>query len=256
MPHGPNVYTKRQSLSNTRLLPLGDEPPVLVADRATEHESERPQCQGVGQVSGRWIRGPSGDSGGSSVRSVPVAPSASGLALEGRRQEVTVATKCGLAWTERGRLFGRLRAQSVRQEIEEAWTVIAEAIQAGKIRYGGVSNFSVAQIRRAQAIHPVASLQPPYSMLVRDVERELLPFCAANRIGVIAYSPLQVGLLTGKVTREWVAELPANLRFVEGLRALAARHGRSIAELAIAWVLRRPEVVAEVEGLLAARKAP
>jgi aryl-alcohol dehydrogenase-like predicted oxidoreductase len=125
---------------------------------------------------------------------------------------------------------------------------------------------NVAQMERLQAIAPIASLQPPYSMLRRDVEAEILPFCAAHNIGVVAYSPMQTGLLTGKVTREWVDALPdddwrksrasgfqepqlsANLELVEGLRALAARMGRSVGELAIAWVLRRPEVTSAIVG--------
>ena len=116
-----------------------------------------------------------------------------------------------------------------------------------------------------QKIHPIASLQPPYSMLRRDVEKEVLPFCAANGIGVICYSPMQMGLLTGAFTRERAALLPAddvrarnafftepalsrNLALVEELRPLAKKNGRSLAELAVAWVLRRPEVTAAIVG--------
>jgi aryl-alcohol dehydrogenase-like predicted oxidoreductase len=187
--------------------------------------------------------------------------------------------------------YGRLKAASVRREaeaslrrlnvetidlyqihwpnpdedFEEAWGAIADLIREGKVRYGGVSNFSVAQLKRVQAIHPVASLQPPYSMIVRDVEDELLSYCAANDIGVIVYSPMQAGLLTGKFTRERVAslddedwrkrnpqfqepELSANLELVAGLRPIAERNGRVVAQLAIAWVLRRPEVTAAIVG--------
>jgi aryl-alcohol dehydrogenase-like predicted oxidoreductase len=123
----------------------------------------------------------------------------------------------------------------------------------------------VDQLKRVQAIHPVASLQPPYSMLVRDVESELLPFCATRQIGVVAYSPMQKGLLSGKITRERVARLPAddhrrddpqfkdpwlaaNLELVEGLGALAKRSGHTVAHLAIAWVLRRSEVTSAIVG--------
>jgi aryl-alcohol dehydrogenase-like predicted oxidoreductase len=133
------------------------------------------------------------------------------------------------------------------------------------VRYGGVSNFNLGQLKRAQAIHPIASLQPPYSMLVRGVEAELLPYCAANKIGVIPYSPMQKGLLTGKITQEWVDRLPpddhrrndpqfhaprlaANLELVDGLRRLAESQGKTAAQLAIAWVLRRPEVTAAIVG--------
>jgi aryl-alcohol dehydrogenase-like predicted oxidoreductase len=133
------------------------------------------------------------------------------------------------------------------------------------VRYAGVSNFNLAQLRRVQAVHPVASLQPPYSMLARGVEAELLPWCAANGIGVIAYSPMQKGLLTGKVTPDRVAQLPAddhrrsdpefqnprlaaNMELAEGLRRLAEGRGKTAAHLAIAWVLRRPELTAAIVG--------
>ena len=151
-------------------------------------------------------------------------------------------------------------------EIEEGWSEIARLVEAGKIRYAGVSNFSVAQIRRMQAIHPVASLQPPYNLLDRNVERELLPFYAANGIGVVAYSPMASGLLTGKYTRESIASLPADdwrqqsadfqepavgpsLDLVEKLRPLARRHNGSVGQLAAAWVLRRAEVTAAIVGV-------
>jgi len=150
-------------------------------------------------------------------------------------------------------------------DIEEAWGEIAKAVKEGKIRYAGVSNFSTAQMARIQAIHPVVSLQPPYSMLRRGIEQEILPFCAANGIGVVVYSPMQMGLLTGKFTRERVQSLPTddirgknpffaepalggNLALVEKLRPVAARAGKSVGELAIAWVLRRPEVTAAIVG--------
>jgi aryl-alcohol dehydrogenase-like predicted oxidoreductase len=207
-----------------------------------------------------------------------------GQAITGRRDEVIIATKCGRVWDEGSTTpYGRLKAESVRreaeaslrrlnvevidlyqihwpdpdQDIEEAWGVIADLIREGKVRYGGVSNFSVEQLKRVQAIHPVASLQPPYSMLRRGTEENLLPYCAANDIGVIVYSPMQAGLLTGKFTKERAANLPdedwrkrnpyfqepelsANLALVEKLRPIAERNGRTVAQLAIAWVLRRP----------------
>ena len=214
-----------------------------------------------------------------------------GRALSGMRDRPLVATKCERCWDEQGRIVRRLKRESVRAEaedslrrlgidvidlyqihwpqpdedIEEAWETIGELIRAGKIRYGGVSNFNVSQLKRVQAIHPVASLQPPYSMLTRDVEAELLPYCADQQIGVIVYSPMQKGLLTGKVTAEWVASLPpddhrrsdpmfqepqrsANLALVESLRKIAAAAGKTVAQLAIAWVLRRPEVTAAIVG--------
>ena len=216
-----------------------------------------------------------------------------GRAIAGRRDEILIATKCGLVWDEGSTsAYGRLKAKSVRfereaslrrlnvevidlyqihwpttdEDIEEAWATIADLVQEGKIRYAGVSNFSVAQLKRVQPIHPVASLQPPYSMIERGVEEELLPYCAANDIGVIVYSPMQTGLLTGKYTRERIARLPdddwrkhrsdhfqepalsANLELVEALRPIAERQSRTVAQLAIAWVLHRPEVTAAIVG--------
>ena len=216
-----------------------------------------------------------------------------GKAIKDRRDGVIVATKCGLVWNDpaSGRVFNRLTAESVRQEvedslrrlnietidlfqihwpnpdpeIEEAWGAIADMIKEGKIRYGGVSNFNVEQIKRVQAIHPVASLQPPYSMFVRGVEDELLGFCQANDIGVIPYGTMYYGFLTGKFTKQSAADLPegdhrlsspefnepnlsVNLEFVEKLRPIAERNGKSLAHLAIAWVLRRPEISAAIVG--------
>lgn len=216
-----------------------------------------------------------------------------GKAIRGRRDQVIIATKCGLVWDEGSTTpYGRLKAWSVRQEveaslrrlgvdvidlyqihwpnpdedIEEAWATIADLIREGKIRYAGVSNFSVEQMKRIQPIHPIASLQPPYNMLRRDIEAEILPFCAANNIGVIVYSPMASGVLTEKFSREWAASLPeddwrkkysghlrepelsADLMLVEGLKAIAARYGRTVSQLAIAWTLRRPEVTAAIVG--------
>jgi aryl-alcohol dehydrogenase-like predicted oxidoreductase len=216
-----------------------------------------------------------------------------GRAIAGRRDEVIIATKCGLAWDEGSpNIYGRLTAGSIRAEceaslkrlgvevidllqihwphdeehLEEGWRTIADMIKEGKVRYGGVSNFSVEQIKRVQAIHPVASLQPHYSMIERGIEAELLEFCAANDIGIVAYSPMQSGLLTGKYTTELVASLPdndwrkdrspdfqepglsANLELVDGLRPIAERNDKTVAQLAIAWVLHRPEITAAIVG--------
>jgi aryl-alcohol dehydrogenase-like predicted oxidoreductase len=214
-----------------------------------------------------------------------------GRALEGRRERVLVATKCGRVRNPDGSIGSVLRADSVRREleaslrnlrtdridlyqihwpdpdaeVEEGWAEIAKAVHEGTVRWAGVSNFGVEQLKRVQAIHPVTSLQPPYSMLRRDIERDLLPYCAANGIGVIVYSPMQAGLLTGAFTRERAATLPgddwrrnspffrepglsANLAVVDGLRVIAARRGCSVAEVAIAWVLSRSEVTAAIVG--------
>jgi aryl-alcohol dehydrogenase-like predicted oxidoreductase len=151
------------------------------------------------------------------------------------------------------------------EDIEQAWEEMARLVQEGKIRFLGVSNFKVEQIKRLQKIHPVASLQPPYSMLHREVEDELLDYCAQNNIGVVAYSPMQRGLLTGKFSQERLADLPlddhrrrnsdfhepkftATLELVEQLRPIAERNGKTLAQLALSWVLRRPEVTAAIVG--------
>lgn len=214
-----------------------------------------------------------------------------GKAIAGRASRPLIATKCGRCWDEKRQLFPRLKKEGVRAElhaslkrlgvdvidlyqmhwpqpdedIEEAWGAIADFIRDGLVRYAGVSNFNVAQLERLQPIHPVASLQPPYSMLMRAAEKDLVPYCDKHRIGIVAYSPMQKGLLTGKVTREWVAglapadhrrgdvqfqepRLSANLKLVSELGQIAERHSKTMPELAVAWVLRRPEVTAAIVG--------
>jgi aryl-alcohol dehydrogenase-like predicted oxidoreductase len=214
-----------------------------------------------------------------------------GEALKSLKKKPIVATKCSRVWDERGHITGNLKRRSILAEaeaslrrlqvdvidlyqihwpipdedIEEAWSAMGDLIQQGKIRYAGVSNFSVAQLKRLQPIRPVASLQPPYSMLQRDVEAELLPYCAENNIGVVAYSPMQRGLLTSAFSKERLADLAsddsrrddpqflepafsATLELVEGLKKIAEKNGRPVAQLAIAWVLRRPEVTAAIVG--------
>jgi len=213
-----------------------------------------------------------------------------GQALRGLNHRPLVATKCGRCWGNDRQIFSSLKAASVKSEveaslrrlgietidlyqihwpqpeeqIEEGWGACADLVKAGKVRHLGVSNFTVEQMRRLQAIHPIASLQPPYSLLRRDIEVDILPFCGEQKIGVIAYSPMQKGLLTGKITPEWVAKLAAadhrrsdpnfqepklsrNMEVVTGLQKIAAR-GRTVAQLAIAWVLRRPELTAAIVG--------
>jgi aryl-alcohol dehydrogenase-like predicted oxidoreductase len=213
-------------------------------------------------------------------------------AIAGRRDEVIVATKCGRVWEGDSREIGkrltrgsvlaecdaslrRLKVEAIDlyqihwpepdEEVEEGWAAIGELIDAGKVKHAGVCNFSLGQLQRAQAIRPIASLQPPYSMLKREIEPEILPWCAANGVGVVAYSPMQAGLLTGTFTRERAAELGANdwrsrhpffqepqlsknLQLVEGLRPIAARLGISVAQLALAWVLRLPVVTSAIAG--------
>ena len=151
------------------------------------------------------------------------------------------------------------------EDIEEGWSALAELKAEGKVRHIGVSNFNIAQLDRAEAIAPVESLQPPYSLLERGVEDELLAWCAAHDTGVIVYSPMASGLLSGTMTRERIAALPeddwrrgggffrepalsGNLELVERLRELGAPHGASPGAVAVAWALRRPEVTGAIVG--------
>lgn len=217
------------------------------------------------------------------------------LALEGVSPRPYVFTKCGRIWNEKGEIAKSLKAASIRREleasmrrlkvdvidlyqihwpepdedIEEGWTTLAELQSEGKVRFIGVSNFSVEQMRRAQAIAPITSLQPPYSMIHRDIEEAVFPYVQANHIGVIAYSPMKSGMLSGAMTKERVASMPAddfrrrtpnfqeplltrNLELVELLRVIGRRHGRTPGEVAIAWTLRRPEVTAAIVGMRSA----
>ncbi len=215
-----------------------------------------------------------------------------GEAIKGLSTRPIIATKCGRRWDDQRVPFATIKRESVLAEvdecltrlgvecidlyqmhwpqpdgdIEEGWGAMADAVKAGKIRHIGVCNYNIAQLKRIQPIHPVASLQPPYSMLVRDVEAELLPYCAAQGIGVVAYSPMQKGILTDAFTRERVAALPKddhraqydarfqepelsnNLALVDGLKPIAQASGHSVAQLALAWVLRRPEVTSAIVG--------
>jgi aryl-alcohol dehydrogenase-like predicted oxidoreductase len=215
-----------------------------------------------------------------------------GQAVQGLRHRPYVFTKCARVWDEKRQIGKNLKAGSIRHEceaslrrlkveridlyqmhwpepdedVEEGWSTMAKLKEEGKVRWIGVSNFNVAQMKRAAAIAPVTSLQPPYSMVRRDIEAEVLPYCAAHNIGTIVYSPMQSGLLTGKMTRERIAALPVddwrreknrhfqepllsrNLKLVELLKGIGARHGRTPGEIAIAWVLRLRAVTAAIVG--------
>lgn len=215
-----------------------------------------------------------------------------GQALKGRRDKVIIATKCGILWKEDGSdIYGHLKAGSIKAEaesslrrlqtdvidlyqihwplpdedIEEGWQAISDLIAEGKVRFGGVSNFNVAQMKRIAPIHALTSLQPPYSMIKTDIEAEILPYCGEHNMGVIVYSPMQAGLLSGKFTVERAASLPAddwrkgdpnfndpvlsvNLETVEKMKDIALQHGVSMAVLAIAWTLRHPQVTAAIVG--------
>ena len=202
-----------------------------------------------------------------------------------------IATKCGRVALGNGEIGKSLRRESViaecdaslkrlntdcidlyqlhwpepDEEIEEGWQTLVDLKQQGKVRIIGVSNFSVSQMQRAQAIQSPVSLQPPYSMIARDVEAEILPFCGEQNIGVICYSPMGKGLLTDAFSAERVASLSAkdhrskdprfqspqleiNLEFVAALGSISASLGWTLPELSIAWVLRRPELTSAIVG--------
>ena len=212
-------------------------------------------------------------------------------ALEAVHDRPYVFTKCSMVWDGRRQIGHSLKAESIRREceaslrrlrldaidlyqihwpdpdedIEEGWATMAKLKEEGKVRNIGVSNFNVAQMKRAQAIAPITSLQPRYSLLHREIEAEILPFVARANIGVLAYSPMASGLLTGAMTPERIAGLPAddwrrgnndfrepqlsrNLRMVRLLRAISNHYGHSPGEAAVAWVLRDPAVTGAIVG--------
>jgi aryl-alcohol dehydrogenase-like predicted oxidoreductase len=219
-------------------------------------------------------------------------------ALEGRGNRPYVFTKCERVWNENRQIQKSLKADSIRREceaslrrlkvdcidlyqihwpepdedIEEGWTELARLKEAGKVRWIGVSNFNVAQMERAHRIAPITSLQPPYSAVSPEVGDAILPYCKEHGIGVIVYSPMKSGLLTGKMTKERVAAFPEddfrkralafqepnltrNLALAELMKRIGARHGRSAGETAIAWTLRHPAVTAAIVGMRSAEQA-
>ena len=157
-------------------------------------------------------------------------------------------------------------------DLEEGWYTLSNLQREGKVRWIGVSNFNVDQLRRASAVAPVTSLQPRYSLIHREVETEVLPYCQRHGIGVIVYSPMGSGLLTGAMTRERTAGLPnddwrkrhadfmepslsRNLSLVELVKQIAHNYGRSPGEVAIAWTLQNPAVTGAIVGARNARQA-
>jgi aryl-alcohol dehydrogenase-like predicted oxidoreductase len=215
-----------------------------------------------------------------------------GQALHDRSRKPYIFTKCERAWNDERKIFPSLKAASIRQEcedslrrlqvdvidlyqvhwpepeadIEEGWTEMARLKEEGKVRWIGVSNFNVDQMKRALKIAPITSLQPPYSLLVRKIEPEILPFVKGNGIGTLVYSPMRAGLLTGKMTRQRAESLPAddwrsrdkdfqepnltrNLALVDLIAKLGERHEKSPGEVALAWTLHNPAVTAAIVGL-------
>jgi aryl-alcohol dehydrogenase-like predicted oxidoreductase len=228
-----------------------------------------------------------------------------GRAISGRATRPYVFTKCSLVWDESGKITHNLRAASIRREaesslkrlqvdtidlyqihwpawhgapesasqgsIEEAVGALAKLQAEGKIRHIGVSNFDAHQMQRALRVAPIASLQPQYSLIATDVESSILPFALQNRIGVIVYSPMASGLLSGAMTRERIAGLSEddwrkrsanfqepllsrNLALVERLRAVGQRYNATPGEIAIAWTLRNPAVTGAIIGVRSAQQ--
>jgi aryl-alcohol dehydrogenase-like predicted oxidoreductase len=221
-----------------------------------------------------------------------------GKAIAGRTHRPYVFTKCSLVWNDQREIGHSLKAASVRREleaslrrlrvdvidlyqihwpdpepeVEEGWQTLAQIQKEGKVRYIGVSNFNVAQMKRVERIAPITSLQPNYNIVTRDIEKDVLPFCREQNIGIIVYSPMKSGLLTGKMTRERIASLPPddfrprtasfkepllsrNLGLVEVLRGIGERYGRAPGEVAIAWTLRDPVVTGAIVGMRSAEQA-
>jgi aryl-alcohol dehydrogenase-like predicted oxidoreductase len=229
-----------------------------------------------------------------------------GRAIKGLTKRPYVFTKCSLIWDKSGTLSHNLQAASIRREaelslrrlkvdaidlyqihwpawkgapegaapgsIEEAVGALAKLKDQGKIRHIGVSNFDVKQMQRALRLAPIVSLQPPYSLLSPDIESSVLPFALEHRIGVIVYSAMAYGLLSGAMTRERIAEFPEddwrrddpefreprlsrNLQLVERLRAIGQRHNATPGQVAIAWTLRNPAVTGAIIGVRSAQQA-
>ena len=212
-------------------------------------------------------------------------------ALKNSPHKPYVFTKCSMRWFPDRQIYRSLKAGSLQEEIEnslrrlridtidlyqihwpnpedeieEGWETLARFQEEGKVRYIGVSNFNVEQMKRVQKIAPITSLQPPYSLLNRKIEDEILPFCLENHIGVINYSPMVSGLLTGKMTAERIKSLPdddwrkrsanfiepklsKNLELVELLREIGKAHNVEPGVVAIAWTLRHPAITAAIVG--------
>ena len=209
-----------------------------------------------------------------------------------------VFTKCERTWNENREIEGVLKADSIRKEceaslrrlrvdvidlyqihwpqpeedVEEGWGALVKLREEGKVRWIGVSNFNVSQLERCRRTAPITSLQPPYSAVSPEIEKETLPYCQRHGIGTIVYSPMKSGLLSGKMTKERVAALPQddfrkrapafqepqlteNLRLADLMKKIGERHGVSAGGVAIAWALRHPAVTAAIVGMRSAEQA-
>jgi aryl-alcohol dehydrogenase-like predicted oxidoreductase len=218
-------------------------------------------------------------------------------ALEGVANRPYVFTKCERVWNEKREIGKSLKRDSIKREVEDSlrrlkvdvidlyqihwpepdedveagWSTMAELKKEGKVRWIGVSNFNVQQLERAQKIAPITSLQPPYSAISPEIEESILPYCQQHNVGVIVYSPMKSGLLTGTMTKERVAAMPdddfrkralnfqephltRNLHLADKMKEIGARHGRSAGEVAIAWTLRHPAVTAAIVGMRSAQQ--
>ncbi|WP_406609367.1 aldo/keto reductase [Agarivorans sp. JK6] len=221
-----------------------------------------------------------------------------GKAIKSLSEKPLIFSKCGFNWDAQNNIEPCLKAASVKQEvenslkrlqvetidlyqihwpnpaedIEEAWQAMLELKQQGKIRYLGVSNHSIEQMQSLQKIAPINSMQPPYSLINRECETELLPYCQQHNAGVICYSPMGSGLLTGKVTAERIAamggddwrkkaddfnepKLSHNLKIVAALQQVAEKHQVSAAEVAIAWTLKHPAITGAIVGMRSPEQA-
>lgn len=215
-----------------------------------------------------------------------------GKAYAERTEKPFIFSKCSLVWDHNKNIDNSLKHSSIRsevenslqrlkidfldlyqihwpnpeQDIEEGWQTLVKLKEEGKVRYIGVSNFSVEQMQRISSIAPITSLQPPYSLIFRDVEQEILPYCLNTNIGVIVYSPMASGLLTGKMTRERIKNLPdddwrksadnfrepqlsKNLRLAQCLKTIGQKYNKTAGEIAIAWTLMNKAVTAAIVGM-------
>jgi len=212
-----------------------------------------------------------------------------GIALKGKRDKVFIATKCGLIWDDRRRVSNNNQPDSIFREVEnslkrlgtdyidlyqihwpdpktavdESWETLLKLHEQGKIRYAGVSNFNIPLLQECEQRGHVNSLQPPYSLLNRRAEKEVLPWCLDNGTGVVVYSPLQNGLLSGKFNLSRLSKddwrrrnsyfrepfLSKNLKFTDQITTMAQKYGKTSVHLAIAWVLRHPAVTSAIVGV-------